>query len=189
MSGWTFFAALAIWPLSSAHAQPACETITDGIEYCTEADRSRGFISAVIYPDHVATYRLSRNPLISSHIVVMPLDRTLTGASDVVDMVFDQLSRGTPPFNEVIDIQTRNGLIDGRDTIQVEFRGLSRHGDPRGAYVVEALPGSEAVLLIYTGQERAAKEEDGRPGPAIKAVTQELREAHNAALADYRIGR
>ncbi|MEO9896721.1 MAG: hypothetical protein ABJD13_02355 [Paracoccaceae bacterium] len=189
MKSWALLVALAFGPFTPAHAQVACETITDGIEYCTEAKRRHGGISSVIYADHVATYRLQRNPLVSSNIVVMPLDRTLTSANDLLEMVFDQFRRGTPPFLSVGDIATRNNLIDGRETLQVDFVGIDRNGDPLGAYIVDALPGKEAVLMVFTVQESLAKESDGRPGPKVTEVTQDHRAAHAAALQDYRIGR
>ena len=189
MKSWAFIAALALDPGTPAHAQAACETITDGIEYCTEAKRRNGGVSSAIYADHVATYRLQRDPLVSSNIIVMPLDRTLASANDLLDMVFDQFRRGTPPFVSVADIETRNGLIDGRETLQVDFVGTDRDGDPLGAYIVDALPGTEAVLMVFSVQETLAKGSDGRPGPKVTEVTQGHRAAHAAALQDYRIGR
>ena len=189
MKGLALIAALALWPFTPLHAQAACETITDGVEYCTEAKRRQGGISSVIYADHVATYSLQPDPLVSSNIIVMPLDRTLNSADDLLDMVFDQFNRGTPPFVAVDDIETRNGLIDGRETLQVDFIGIDKDGNPRGSYIVSVLPGAEAVLMVFTVQERLAKESNGRPGATVTEVTQDHRTAHAAALNDYRIGR
>ncbi|MEP1588278.1 MAG: hypothetical protein ABJR46_19290 [Tateyamaria sp.] len=189
MKGLTLIAALAGWPFAPLHAQAVCETITDGVEYCTEAKRRHGGISSVIYADHVATYRLQRDPLVSSNIVVMPIDRTLRSANDLLDMVFDQFNRGTPPFVAVDDIETRNSSIDGRETFQVDFVGIDRNGAPLGAYIVDALPGADTVLMVFTVQETLAKESGGRPSVKVTAVTQDHRAAHAAALQDYRIGR
>ncbi len=183
------FAALVLWPITPAHAQTSCETITDGIEYCTEAKRRQGGISSTIYADHVATFTLQRDPLVSSNIVVMPLDRTLTSSNDVLDMIFDQFRRGTPPFVQVADLELRNNNIDGRETLQVDFLGVDRDGGPLGAYIVDALPGTDAIFMVFTVQERLARASNGAPGGKVTKVTQEHRTAHAAALADYRIGR
>ncbi|WP_299741581.1 hypothetical protein [uncultured Tateyamaria sp.] len=169
-------------------AQETCHDVTEGVEYCTDAEQRRGFISQAIYPDLFGVFTLSDDPLISTNVVVMPLDRTLIDSNDMVDMIFEQYRRGTPHFSNVGNLQVRGSTIDGRASIQVDFMALSKDNNPRGGYIVEALPGADAVLLIYTVQERHAKEADGRPGPKVEAITDEMRAAHAAAMQDYRIG-
>lgn len=189
MKSWIFLAALLMPPLAPAFAQPKCETITDGVEFCSDAHRRNPGFGAAQYPDHVASYRLQRGPLVSANIIVMPLDRTLTSGSDIVQMIFDQISRGTPAFTRYVDLQTRAGSIDGRPTVQIDFGARDDRDRLRGAFIIDALPGQDAVLMFFTKQEGEARQSNGRPGATIGAVTDIHRAVHAAALADFRIGR
>lgn len=177
--------ALMLSPLALA-AEETCDRIMEDVSYCSDVRRGGFGISSAIYPDIVLNAVVSQDPLITSKIVVMPQDRTLNSWNEVVDMLVDQIFyRGTTPYDALVDMTASNSRIEDTVTINVEFTVTARDS-ARGAFVVEAWPQGDAVVIIYTLQEREKKLASGQPGPKVTQVTADLRAGHAKSLESIR---
>lgn len=153
-----------------------CTPILDFVQYCSEIEARQTGYATVVMPDFVAVYRVQRGPLISVTTVAMPFDREIGGWSDVADMVFDQLlNRGTSPASSLENVVLSPGLIDGNDALRLEFTGHRNDGQVLHAWMAEALPMLDGLVILYTMTEGR----DARPA--------QLEAAHLAAVANLEV--
>jgi len=143
----------ALMPLAAVGE--TCRPIVDQIHYCTDMKERNAFVTRAAMPDLVTSYHLQSDPLVTSHIALMPIDRELKSWDDVFDMVtFQIMGKATARFASISDIVRGPGKVGNADTMRVEMLGRHRDGRVMAAVVVEAIPRKDDVLIIYTVQER-----------------------------------
>ncbi|WP_299657882.1 hypothetical protein [uncultured Tateyamaria sp.] len=173
--------AVALALLLPVTAWAECKPIVVDIAYCSDLRERNAFVTRAAMPDLVTTYVLQDEPLVSSHIALMPIDRQLASWDDVFDMMtFQIMGKGTPRFYALSDIVRGPGKIGDADTMRTEMLGRHKDDGVMAALVVEALPLNDHVLLVYTLQEKRSKFE------RVDAVEQPLRDLHTAALTQFK---
>ncbi|WP_299547423.1 hypothetical protein [uncultured Tateyamaria sp.] len=174
-------ACLALAALLPVAAIADCKPIVADITYCSDLRERNAFATRAAMPDLVTTFVLQDDPLVSSHIAVMPIDRDIASWDDVFDMVtFQIMGKGTARFHELSDFVSGPGKIVGADTMRTEMLGRHKDGDVMAAIMVDALPLQNNVLLVYTVQEKRSKSE------RVEVVEQPLRDLHIGSLAQFR---